>query len=125
MPSVLTRDNIPLSRPTMGGLVVPESSDVEPSSIVREYVRDSISENTKRAYRSDLTHFLEWGGTIPATDVMLADYLAQHAGMLSVATLVRRIASISKAHSAKGLSNSARSELVKSTLRGIKRVNGR
>jgi hypothetical protein len=120
----LTSDNQPLSRPTTGGLVVPESSDLEPSSIVKEYVRDSISDNTKRAYRSDLRHFRDWGGTIPATDVMLADYLAQHAGTLSVATLVRRIASISKAHSAKGLSNPARSELVKSTLRGIKRVNG-
>ena len=54
----------------------------EPSSIVREYVRDSISDNTKRAYRSDLRHFRDWGGTIPATDVMLADYLAQHAGTL-------------------------------------------
>jgi len=109
----------------MGDLAGPESSDLEPSSIVREYVRDSISENTKRAYRSDLRHFRDWGGTIPATDVMLADYLARHAGTLSVATLVRRIASISKAHSAKGLPNPARSELVKSTLRGIKRVNGR
>ncbi len=66
----------------MGDVVVPESSDVEPSSIVREYVRDSISENTKRAYRSDLRHFRDWGGTIPATDVILADYLSQHAGTL-------------------------------------------
>ena len=123
-PPPLTLDNPPLSRPTTGGLVVPESSDVEPSSIVKEYVRDSISDNTKRAYRSDLRHFRDWGGTIPATDVMLADYLAQHARTLSVATLVRRIASISKAHSAKGLPNPARSELVKSTLRGIKRING-
>ncbi len=94
-PPPLTRDNTPLSRPTTGGLVVLESSDLEPSSIVREYVRDSISDNTKRAYGSDLRHFRDWGGTIPATDVMLADYLAQNAGLLSVATLVRRIASIS------------------------------
>ena len=57
-PPPLTRDNPPLSRPTTGGLVVPESSDVEPSSIVKEYVRDSISDNTKRAYRSDLRHEL-------------------------------------------------------------------
>jgi len=124
-PPPLTRDNIHLSRSTTGDLDGQISSDLEPSSIVREYVRDSISDNTKRAYRSDLRHFHNWGGTIPATDVMLADYLAQHGVTLSVATLVRRIASISKAHSAKGLPNPARSELVKSTLRGIKRVNGR
>ena len=87
-------------------------------------VRDAISDNTKRAYRSDLQHFLDWGGTIPASDVALADYLAQHAGMLSVATLVRRVASISKVHSAKGFQNPTHSELVKSTLRGIKRIHG-
>ncbi len=123
-PPPLTLDNPPLSRHTTGDLDGQISSDLEPSSIVREYVRDSISDNTKRAYRSDLRHFRDWGGTIPATDLMLADYLARHGGTLSVATLVRRIASISKAHSAKGLPNPARSELVKSTLRGIKRVNG-
>jgi integrase len=121
---VLTLDNSLLSRPTLGDLEGRISGDVEPSTIVREYVRDSISDNTKRAYRSDLQHFLDWGGAIPALDVTLADYLAQYAGKLSVATLIRRIASISKAHSAKGLRNPARSELVKSTLRGIKRVHG-
>ena len=58
---------------------------------------------------------MDWGGTVPATDVLLADYLARHAGTLSVATRVRRIASISKAHSAKGrVRTASRSELVKS-----------
>ena len=121
---VLTRDNSLLSRPTMGDFEGRKSSDLEPSSIVREYVKDAISDNTKRAYRSDLRHFCDWGGMIPSSDVMLADYLAHHAGIFSVATLVRRVASISKAHSAKGLSNPARSELVKSTMRGIKRTHG-
>ena len=120
----LTRDNSLLSRPTMGDLEGQKSGDLEPSSIVREYVRDAVSDNTKRAYRSDLRHFSDWGGAIPSSDVMLADYLAHHAGVLSVATLVRRVASISKAHSAKGLQNPARSELVKSTLRGVKRNHG-
>ena len=39
-----------------------------------------------------------------------------------MATLVRRLASISKAHQARGLSNPTRSELVRATLRGIKRT---
>lgn len=121
---VLTLDNIHLSRLKMDDFGGQNSGYLEPSSIVREYVRDAISDNTKRAYKSDLRHFMDWGGTIPATDVMLADYLAQHAEMLSIATLVRRIASISKVHSSKGLSNPAQSELVKSTMRGIKRTHG-
>ena len=108
----------------MDKLVVEIRLEFPLDALVRTYVHASVSDNTRRAYRSDLRHFMDWGGTVPATDVLLADYLARHAGTLSVATRVRRIASISKAHSAKGLPNPARSELVKSTLRGIKRTHG-
>ncbi|WES30011.1 site-specific integrase [Varunaivibrio sulfuroxidans] len=96
---------------------------VEATGSVRDYVRNSVSSNTKRAYQSDLKHFANWGGTIPATDVVVAEYLAAHAHTLSVATLTRRLASISKAHSAKGLISPTKAELVKSTLRGIKRAH--
>lgn len=90
-----------------------------------DYVRASVSENTRRAYRSDLQHFIDWGGAIPATDVMIANYLAAHAGKLSVSTLSRRLASISKAHTSKGLQSPTVSDLIKTTLRGIKRTHGR
>ncbi len=103
-------------------LVIPPS--YVPGNLVRTYVHAATSDNTRRAYRSDLRHFLEWGGTVPASDVMVADYLARHAGLLSVATLARRVASISKAHAAGGLPSPARSELVRSTLRGIRRTHG-
>jgi integrase len=55
---------------------------------------------------------------------MVAAYLAEHADILSIATLVRRIATISKAHEARGLPNPCRSEIVRATLRGIKRTRG-
>ena len=83
----------------------------------------AISANTRRAHRSDLNHFQEWGGTVPATDEMIAAYLADHAGELSVSTLMRRLASIAKAHAAQGLGNPTRSILVQSTMRGIKRAH--
>jgi integrase len=54
----------------------------------------------------------------------VASYLAAHAETLSVATLVRRIATISKAHEARGLPNPCRSEIVRATLWGIKRTRG-
>ncbi|WP_436637648.1 site-specific integrase [Microbaculum sp. FT89] len=91
---------------------------------VASYVRDSLAANTRRAYLSDLAHFEAWGGTIPAPDTMVADYLAQHCEALSVATLSRRLASIAKAHCARGLPSPTKSELVKATLRGIKRQKG-
>lgn len=92
---------------------------------VTEYVRVSVSDNTRRAYRSDLAHFLDWGGEIPASDVLVANYLAAHANILSIATLSRRVASISKAHTSRGLQSPTVSDLIKTTLRGIKRAHGR
>ncbi len=70
-------------------LVIPPSYVL--GDVVRTYVHAATSDNTRRAYRSDLRHFIEWGGAIPASDVMVADYLARHAGTLSVATLARRV----------------------------------
>lgn len=125
---LLTRDNPLLSRVTMAdipGSVTPEiNCATPPSELVAEYVRDSLAANTRRAYLSDLAHFDNWGGRIPCSAGVVAAYLADHAGTLKVSTLVRRLASISKAHSARGFDNPVRSELVKGTLRGIKRSRG-
>jgi len=64
------------------------------------------------------------GGRLPAEPAVVASYLAAHAATLSVATLVRRIATLSKAHEARGLLNPCRSEIVRATLRGVKRTRG-
>jgi integrase len=124
----LTRDNLLLSRPKMVALDPLESrADICTSVLpdnVTEYVRDSLAGNTRRAYLSDLAHFEQWGGSVPASAETIASYLAAHAQSLSVATLVRRVASISKVHEARGLPNPTRSELVRATLRGIKRQRG-
>jgi integrase len=91
---------------------------------VAAYVRDSLSDGTRVGYLSDLALFEAWGGTIPASDTMIADYVAQHAETLKVATLARRLASIAKAHRARGLPSPTTSELVKATMHGIKRQHG-
>jgi integrase len=88
------------------------------------FVANSIATNTRRAYASDLAHFETWGGRLPATPVSVSTYLATLARTLSVATLVRRVATISKAHEAKGLANPCCSEVVRATLRGIRRTLG-
>jgi integrase len=87
-------------------------------------IRDSLAENSRRAYLSDLAEFERWGGSIPASTETVAAYLADRADKLSVATLVRHLASISKAHEAHGPTNPTRSELVRATLRGIRRTKG-
>jgi integrase len=55
---------------------------------------------------------------------MLASYLAGNAGRLAVATRVRRVAAIARAHEALNSSSPARSDLVRATLRGIRRQFG-
>lgn len=84
-------------------------------------MRDSVAENTRRAYRFDLVAFEAWGGSIPASPELIAAYLAAEADKLAIATLQRRLASISKAHAMRGLPNPVPSELVRATMRGIRR----
>ncbi len=91
---------------------------------VSALVTASLSEATRRAYLSDLAHFEAWGGSLPASPEAVAAYLAAHARSLSPATLARRVATLSKAHEARGLPNPCRVEVVRAVLRGIRRTVG-
>ncbi len=93
-------------------------------STVSDYLRASLSDNSRRSYRSDLKQFFSWGGTIPASPELVATYLAAHAGQHAVATLARRLVSIGKAHTAQDLPSPTGSEWVRATLRGIRRTHG-
>lgn len=103
-------------------VAIAELEELDPA--VREYVRSAIADNTRRAYQSDLRHFVAWGGSIPATDHMIAKYLAEHATTLAMATLARRLVAIGKAHTIQGLSSPVTSELVRLTFRGIRHRHG-
>lgn len=89
-----------------------------------DLLRHSLAANSARAYRSDVGHFQRWGGTIPAAAATICRYVADHSGKLTVATIQRRIATLSKAHEAAGVENPCRSEIVKTILRGLKRKHG-
>ncbi len=91
---------------------------------VAAYIASSLAPNTQRAYASDLRHFKKWGGSIPATPLQAAKYLAAHAKKLKVSTLIRRLAAIASAHAAIGRVSPTQSTLIRATLRGIKRVHG-
>jgi integrase len=91
---------------------------------VRELIEHSVSDSTRVAYASDLKHFAEWGGVLPATPEIIAAYVAAYAGTLSVATITRRVATLSKAHQAMAGSNPCQSALVKATLQGLRRKHG-
>jgi len=92
---------------------------------IESYLRSAVAENTSRAYKADLEHFHAWGGSIPCAPETVVAYLAAHAGTLSIATLTRRLAAISKKHTVQGLSSPTSAELVKLTMKGIKRQHGK
>jgi integrase len=96
-----------------------------PSAEIRYYLENSLSYNTRIAYRSDLEHFNMWGGKIPASPETIASYLTNHATILCIATLQRRLISISKAHSMGNYPDPVKSDLVKLAMKGIRRLHGR
>jgi integrase len=130
MTDAITSDNIHLSRPTTAHFGC--ADDGTPLSVlscsdpkVLEFIAAATAPNTQRAYQSDLRHFVLWGGLLPATPEQVARYLADHASILSMATLARRLAGIHAAHVKRGFPDPTKSELVQLTLRGIRRTFGR
>lgn len=61
------------------------------TNISNEYIRAATSENTRKAYRSDIRHFQRWGGLLPATSDSVIVYLQEHASILNPRTLARRL----------------------------------
>lgn len=136
----LTPDNLHLQGPTMAvddaisainctastavGDLVPYAINCTDEGAVRDLIEHSVSGSTRAAYASDLKHFRECGGMLPATPDVIAAYVAAYAGKLSVATITRRVATLSKAHQAMAGDNPCQSALVKATLQGLRRKHG-
>lgn len=96
----------------------------KPSERLKSLTDQSISEASKRAYRSDLESFRASGGEIPSSPEAIAEYIAELAETRKPATIQRRLVSIGKAHRLLGYENPASAEIVKVTMRGIKRSKG-
>jgi site-specific recombinase XerD len=96
----------------------------------RDYIQNSKSANTRRAYKSDWEHFSSWceekGLTpLPAGPKTVTLYLSDLAGMgRKASTIGRHLTAISQAHEAAGQDNPLHSSLVKYTMQGIKRTLG-
>lgn len=101
-----------------------ETSIVQPRSVA-DYIAAATSPNTRRAYQNDLKAFLAWGGSLPCSCEVVASYLVSQAEVLSPFTLTRRLVAIGLAHTTLGHPNPCRTELVRTTMRGICRVHGR
>ena len=98
----------------------------------KTFISRARAASTVRAYRSDWNDFTRWCEShrlqfLPATPQTIALYITDLASRpLAVATIVRRLTAISKAHAAAGHTSpaSTRNLVVGDTLRGIKRTLG-
>jgi integrase len=94
------------------------------SALVRGFAAASQSESTRRSYAQDMRHYKAWGGTVPGTAQMVAEYIAAYGGNLKVATLEHRLIAIGRAHRDRGLESPTKAPLVKQTMEGIRRSLG-
>lgn len=99
----------------------PIQSTISP---VSQFINAAIADNTRRAYQQDLRDFLLWGGTVPCTSETLAAYIADRAQTASAHTITRRVVGIGRAHISQGHADPARTDLVRTILRGVRRVKG-
>jgi site-specific recombinase XerD len=112
--------------PVLSPLPLEGGSSPLPAShaVVRDFLSQSISGATKKAYAADIRQFKAWGETIPSSPDQIAEYIAMLAATHSAATIARRLASLSKAHRATGGDDPCKAEIVKATVRGIRRAIG-
>nr|WP_233434196.1 site-specific integrase [Nocardia yamanashiensis] len=115
--------------------LVRERFDDDQAGSLRRYLEASQSANTLRAYRTD---WIAWAGwclgesrqALPADPLDVAVYLAAAADArrdngewaFSAATLERKAAAIAAVHAANGLPSPTRADVVRLTLRGIRRT---
>lgn len=107
--------------------------DVNNSGIMKEvspwinnpYVKAATSDNTRKAYRSDIRHFEAWGGRLPATPEMIIHYLGAHAEKLNARTLARRLIALRHWHTYQDFPDPTLHPSIVKTLTGILRVHGK
>ena len=93
--------------------------------VLQPYIEAALADRTRQEYRADLRRFLRWGGTLPASPEVLAAYLVAHATDHAMATLQRWLVSLGRAHTTQGWPDPTKTELVKTTFKGIRRRHGR
>ena len=94
------------------------------ANTIDHYLNAAERENTRRSYASDIRHFEEeWGGFLPATIDSVARYLAEHAESLSLNTLKRRLAALSRWHQDQGFPDPTKSATIRQVLKGIRALH--
>lgn len=88
------------------------------------YIIAATSNNTRKAYRSDILHFEQWGGRLPASPEILVGYLQAFAENLNPRTLSRRLTALKHWHTYQGFPDPTQHPAIGKTLAGITRIHG-
>jgi integrase len=99
----------------------PTSADLKTTN----YMVAATSQNTRKAYRHDIQHFMTWGGLLPATPETIVNYLQHHAETLNPRTLTRRLTALKNWHVFQGFSDPTHHPFIRKTLTGIYNMHGR
>jgi integrase len=99
--------------------------DVEDKISLETYLHAATSDNTRKAYRHDIRHFLRWGGFLPTTIEIIINYLQAHASSLNSRTLVRRLTALKNWHTYQGFPDPTAHPLIRKTLTGIQHIHGK
>src|SRR5262245_20384177 len=93
--------------------------------ISNPYIKAATSDNTRKAYRSDIKHYEQWGGLLPATPEKIIQYLQDYAARLNSRTLSRRLIAIKHWHTYQGFPDPTSHPLITKTMTGIMRIHGK
>ncbi len=93
--------------------------------LTNPYIALATSENTRKAYRSDIRHYENWGGQLPATPEAIARYLHHFAAQLNPRTLARRLIAIKYWHTYQQFADPTLHPAIQKTMVGILRAHGR
>ena len=90
------------------------------------YYSAATSDNTRRAYQSDIHHYeIVWGGPLPATTDNILRYLHAFAETLNPRTLSRRLTALKQWHRYQKLFDPTAEPMVTKTMTGIMRLHGK
>ena len=105
-------------------LIEKNKNEMVKSEEFSKYIKHATSDNTRRAYQSDIEHFINAGFALPTNPESLASYLNMYADQLNPRTLIRKLTAIRKWHELKGEGDPAKNALVQKIMKGIARLHG-
>lgn len=110
---------------------IQKTDELNLSDNLKYILEAGISSASKKAYRSDMAIFFDWLDNhtnsekeLPISERTIAEYIAYMSEYKSVATITRYVSTISKAHKIANLENPTTGELVRETMRGLRRTKG-